>query len=356
MMGLRTLYALGACITFGVCAISSPSFAEGAVSFKDKQITMIIGTPAGGGTDAVGRLVARFLTKYLPGNPNVIVHNQPGADGVTALNAMVMQGKLDGMTVTVGANTGVDPFNYRKPDISYDPSNFAYVGGVGRGGQFIVINKNAVSRLHDKTKPAVIMGSVGPFPRSGMQVTAWCIEYLRWNARWIGGYRGTPDIMLALEQGEIDMTATANFPDVEKLMREGRFTVAMQSGTLIDGKVTPRPEFSDIPLFPVEMQGKINDRIAQEAYNYWLAINTIDKWVALLAKTPANIIAVYRDAFVKMAKDPEFLDRGKKISEDVRPMSVEDVVSLVKTLTATTPEAIGYMTTLLRKQGLRIAE
>jgi tripartite-type tricarboxylate transporter receptor subunit TctC len=338
------------------CVMASPSAAEEAMSFKDKQITMIIGTPAGGGTDATGRLVAHFLTKHLPGNPVVIVRNQPGADGVTALNAMVRQTAPDGMTVTLGANTGVDPFNYRKPHISYDPFSFAYVGGVARGGQFIVINKNAESRLYDATKPPVIMGSVGPFPRSGMQVTAWCIEYLNWNAKWVAGYRGTPDIMLALQQGEIDMTATANFPDADRMVREGGFKVAIQSGTLSNGKVTARPEFADVPLFPIEMQGRVKDPIAAQAYNYWLAINTMDKWVALLAKTPPNIVATYREAFVKIAADPEFLERGKLISEDLAPMSVEDVDSLVRTLAATSPEAIGYMTALLRKQGLHISE
>jgi tripartite-type tricarboxylate transporter receptor subunit TctC len=351
MKNLRTLL-----LSFLTCLLSGAALAQGAITFKDKQITMIIGVPAGGGTDLTGRLVAQFLTKHLPGNPPIVVRNQPGADGVTALNTMVKQTAPDGMTITFGANTQVDPFNYRKPQVVYDPSNFIYLGGVGRGGQFLVINKNALPRLHDKTKPAVIMGTIGAFPRSGMQVTAWAIEYLNWNAKWVAGYRGTPDLMLALERGEIDMTATANFPEVDRMLREGKFDVAIQSGTLSGGKITSRPEVAKVPVFASVMQGKISDPIAQQAFDYWLAINTMDKWLGMLSGTAPEVVKVYRDAFAKIANDPEFLQQGKKISEDLAPMSVEDVEKLVKTLAATSPEAISYMTALLRKQGLDVAE
>jgi hypothetical protein len=144
---------------------------------------MIIGFVAGGGTDATGRQIAQFLPNYLPGQPSITVRNQPGAGGITALNYMVQQTATDGLTIAFGSNGQVDPLNYRKPQAVYDPATFNYVGGVGRGGELLVIKKTALPRLYDKSKSAVIMGSVGAIPRSGMQVTAWCIEYLGWNAK-----------------------------------------------------------------------------------------------------------------------------------------------------------------------------
>jgi tripartite-type tricarboxylate transporter receptor subunit TctC len=89
------------------CATATGAAAQD-VSFKDKHVTMIIGYAAGGGTDASGRLIAQFIGKYLPGQPNIVVRNQPGADGMTALNYMVQQTKPDGMTITMGSSTQVD--------------------------------------------------------------------------------------------------------------------------------------------------------------------------------------------------------------------------------------------------------
>jgi tripartite-type tricarboxylate transporter receptor subunit TctC len=324
------------------------------VSFKNKTITMIIGYAPGGGTDASGRLIAQFIGKHVPGQPNIVVRNQPGADGMTALNYMVQQTKPDGLTITMGSSTQVDPLNYRKPQAAYDPATFGYIGGVGRGGTVLIINKDAEPRLYDKSKPPVIMGSVGGVPRSGMQVTAWGIEYLGWNAKWVVGYRGTNDLMIALDRGEIDMTSTANMFQVGKYLNEGKFKILNQSGTLENGQLGARPEFSDAPIFPKLMEGKIKDPIAQKAFDYWLSINSMDKWLAVIGGTPAPIVETYRTAFTKMSVDPDFVNLGKKISEDFTPMTYKDVEALVKTLADTPQEAIGHTSALMRKQGLQV--
>ncbi len=353
LRGMRFIATAALCF---VLTMLSPSIAQDNFSFKDKLITMIVGFPAGGGADVIGRLVAQYLTKYLSGHPTIVVKDQPGANGTTALNYMVQQTAPDGLTIALGSNGQVDPFNYRKPQVIYDPSKFIYIGGIGRGGEFLIISKKALPRLYDKTQPPVIMGSVGSMPRSGMQVTAWCIEYLGCNARWVVGYAGTNDLMIALQRGEIDMTATANSYEVERMVREGNFAIALQSGTLLNGKVEPRPEFIDAPLFPIEMQGKISDPTAQQAFDYWLAINTIDKWVGVIEGTSPAIVNAYRGAFAKLAEDREFLEGGKQISDDFTPMPHEEVESLIHTLAATTPEAMHFMTGLLRKQGLQVTD
>lgn len=335
-----------------ICFSVSRSHAQDETTFP-KRLSMIIGQTAGGGTDVTGRLVARMLSWHLPGQPNIVVRNMPGAGGVTALNYMVHQTPPDGETIAFGANGVVDPFNYRKPQATYDPLTFQYIGGVGRGGQFLVIHKNALPRLYDKRKPPVVMGSVGNMPRSGMQVTAWCIEFLGWNAKWVTGYRGTNELMLALQRGEIDITATANFYQVEEMVRSGNFAVVIQSGTLLNGKIAPRPEFADIPVFPIAMQGKIADPIARQAFEYWLAINTMDKWLGLIPGTPAAITNTYREAFAKTVASAEFVEQGAKVSGDITPMTHEDVEGLVQKLAATSSEGINYINTLLRKQGLQ---
>ena len=339
-----------------LCFLGTQSQAQEGVSFKDKNLAMIIASGVGGGTDTTGRLIAHFFSKHLPGKPSIIVRNLPGAGGITAMNFLVQQTAPDGATIAFGSNGVQDPFNYRMPQAAYNPATFQYIGGIGRGGQFLVINKDALPRLHDKTKPPVVMGSVGSIPRSGMQITAWCIEYLGWNAKWVVGYNGTNELMLALQRGEIDMTATANFYQVDEMVRSGKFLVVIQGGTLRNGKISPRPEFADAPVFALAMENKIKDRVAQQAFDYWVAINTMDKWVGLTPGTPAAMTQAYRDAFDKVMVDPEFAERGTKISEDFTPMTHKDIDGLVRKLAATTPEAIKYINTLLRKQGLQVSD
>jgi tripartite-type tricarboxylate transporter receptor subunit TctC len=344
---------------FGFCLLacvlgSSAAVAQDTVSFQGKTVTMIIGFPPGGGTDAYGRVVATSFEKYLPGNPTVIVKNVPGADGVTSMNFMVQQVVPDGTTLTTTANTTADPLNYRKPQVHYVPTDFAVIGGAGRGGEVILINKESEKRLYDKNAAPVVMGSLGGVPRSGMQMTAWGIEFLGWNAKWVIGYRGTNELTLALERGEIDMTATGNRFLIEKLVDSGKFRILVQSGTLKNGKLATRPEFGDAPLIATALEGKLKDALALKAFDYWSSISLTDKWLALPPKTPKNVVEVYRAAYGKIAQDADFLERARKISEDFVPLTAPEVEALITKLASLPQEAPEYMTVILRKQGLDV--
>ncbi len=333
---------------------ASAAAAQGAVSFQGKTVSMIIGFSVGGGTDAYGRLVGQFLEKYLPGSPTVVPQNIPGADGVTAMNYMVQQAAHYGLAVTTTANTTADPLNYRKPQAQYKPNDFAIVGGVGRGGEVLLINKESEKRLYDKGASPVVVGSLGGIPRSGMQMAAWGIEYLGWNGKWVIGYPGTNELMIALERGEIDMTATGNLFLIQRLIGTGKFKILVQSGTLKNGALVGRPDFGDAPVLAKVLEGKIKDPLAAKAFEYWSTIALTDKWVALPPKTPKEIVEVYRAAYGKLAQDPEFLDRAKKISEDLVPLSAPEVEVLINKLASLPPEATEYMTVILRKQGLNV--
>jgi tripartite-type tricarboxylate transporter receptor subunit TctC len=351
-IGLGRAAAFVACLALTMAAVAPKAMAED-VSFKDKRLMMLIGSETGGGTDTTGRLVAPYLNKYLPGNPSIVVQNMPGAGGIAAQNHFANQVKPDGMTFTTGASSQVDPLLYRKSTAGYDPTKYAYVGGVGRGGNFLLVNKEAEPRLYDKTKEPLVMGS-NSAPRTGVQMALWGIEYLGWNARWITAYRGTNDMFLALERGEIDMTATANYFQVEKALATGKFRVIAQSGSLENGKIVPRPELAETPIFSEMMKGKITDKLGQQGFDYWLSMSAMDKWLALPPGTSQDIVNTYRAAFRKISADPAFVSEGKKMSEDFTPMSAEDVQSLVSTVGSTPAEAIEYINTMMRNQGIRV--
>ncbi len=155
------LFALSALLGLSAARAQEP------VSFQGKTITMIIGSAPGGGTDLSGRLIANFLAANLPGSPNVIVRNIPGAQGVTAMNFFVQQVAADGFTVIMASTSQADPLLYRKPASQFDPTKFAIVGGAGRGGTVLLIRKEAEERLYDKSKPPVTMGGLPLLKRVG---------------------------------------------------------------------------------------------------------------------------------------------------------------------------------------------
>ena len=346
----------------GACAAAIAAAMVGAlwgsaaiaeVSFKGKTINMVIGSETGGGTDATGRLVAPFFEKYLPGNPTIVVRNMPGAQGVTALNYIVQQTKPDGLTLIAGANVQASPLTYRKANGLYDPTKFRYIGGVGRGGTVLMINKAAEARLHDKAQPPLFYGVLDG-TRASEQVSVWGIEYLGWNAKVVVGYRGTSAVMLAMERGEVDMGSTGSAFHIKNLIDSGKFRVVSQSGTLESGHFVGRPDFGDAPVFADMMRDKLTDPVARQAFSYWEAINALDKWVGLAEGTPDDVVETYRAAFRQTIADPEFLERGAKISEDILPMSYQDVEVLVGQLANATEQAEEFIKDLQRKQGIRV--
>jgi hypothetical protein len=102
------------------------------------------------------------------------------------------------------------------------------------------------------------------------------------------------------------------------------------------------------------MKGKIKDPVAQKAYDYWEALNNGDKWMALPPNTPNALVAAYKDAFSKMSKDPEFLERGEKISDGFVLMTGEDIETVARTLADTPSESLEFNKNLMRKQGINI--
>jgi tripartite-type tricarboxylate transporter receptor subunit TctC len=333
---------------------ASSTQAQTPVSFEGKTINFLVGFASGGGTDASARVIAPYLTKYLPGNPTVIINNMPGADGMTAMNVFVQPQRTpaDGTVITMGSTTTSDPLQYRRPQSQFDPTKFHFVGGVGRGGTILIIRADAEKRLYDKSQPPVVMGSIGGVPRSGMQSTAWGIAYLGWNAKWVVGYRGTQDLFIALQRGEIDMTATGNLRDVQHLIDNGTLKILIQSGTERNGELLKRPEFGDAPVLASLVEEKIKDPLEKQSFDYWTSLKSIDKWLALPPGTPEPIVKAYQQAFDKLGDDPEFLARAKKISEDIEPQAGADVKRLIDTLGSIPAPAIDRIGIMLRKQGL----
>jgi hypothetical protein len=332
----------------------SATAADDFPSFKGKTVTMLIGDDPGGGTDVAGRLIAIYLHKYLPGEPSVVAQNMPGGSGIMAMNYFVRRTQPDGLTLYMGSISTIDPVVFRNANAQYDPKSFRLIGGLGRGGSVIFVNRAAEPRLYDKSAKPVMVGSVQAMPRPGTQPILWSIEYLGWNGAWVGGYRGTNETMFALDRREIDMTATGNIFQLQDRLKSGQVKIVYQTGALKDGRIVGRADFGAAPLFPDLIKSKITDPVAQKAFNLWTTLNTGDKWLALAPGTPDAILEVYRAAFDKLSAEPDFLAQGEKMSEGFTPMAARDVEIVVGTLADTPAEAVDYTKAMMRRQGLRI--
>jgi hypothetical protein len=352
---MRATHLVFAAAAASLCYGAVPAPAEPVAPLGGKTVTIIVGFAPGGGTDFVARWIGNGLGKYIPGNPSFLVKNVPGADGMTSMNYLAQQVKPDGLTVLLGSASQADPMNARSPNAKYDLSKFRVAGGIGRGGTFTVINAAAEKRLQNKTLEPVIMGSNAGMPRNGMQMALWGIEYLGWNAKWVVGYPGTKALTLALGRSEIDMTATSNILEYDDPMKVGTVKILTQSGALENGEMVGRGDYADAPLLSNLMKGKIEgDPVAEEAFKYWVSIIAIDKFLALPPGTPDDVLDLYRTAYQKLMDDKEFLDQGKKISEDIALLPPPEVERVIANLAGISDAALDYTKGLMRKQGLVI--
>ena len=222
--------------------------------YKGKAIRVIVGFPSGGGADAEGRVLARHLGKYIPGNPTLIVQNMPGAGGLTASNWFEELAKPDGLTLyyCVGS-TAVTQQAFGAEGVKFNLRSWEMLGSVDRAASVVLVRPDKLERLTNKEKPSLAIGA-----RNGEDawstIFLWGAEYLNWNVRWILGYQGGGELRMAFERGEADLYATANLITLRELIGAG-FRPLTQQGKLTGaGSFQRRHEFKDVPTF-VELLG-----------------------------------------------------------------------------------------------------
>jgi len=326
--------------------------AQQKVSFVGKSVTMTIGNAGGGGTDLYGRLVGRHLMVQLPGQPSLIVLNQPGAGGVIALNSWTIRAPNDGLAITIGAGSQCDPAALAQTKAKYDPKDFKYVGGRGGHSQALFINNHAVERLYDKSLPPVIVGTVAGTLRGGNFQALWGAAFLGWNLKWVQGYPDSAQIRQALERGEIDMMSVGSDSDIDYVLNLGRFKVISQTGVMRNGQPVAREDLQGAPIFATLVEGKIKDPLAQKAFDYWNNLRQIGSWVALPPKTPDPIVSTYVEAFNQMSKNKAYLEEIDKLDPGAPMATNMDLEHLMDQLSRVSPQVIDYVQAEQLRQGI----
>jgi tripartite-type tricarboxylate transporter receptor subunit TctC len=331
-------------------ASSAPSRAQ-EVSFAGKTVRMILGQAAGGGADVSARLIAAFLSKYLPGSPVIIVQNMPGANGISAANQFVTQVAPDGLTFIAGSGSQVITAAEKNSVVKYDPAKFEFIGSVQNPGTVLVAAKSAIPRLTNPAADAVIMAQVG-VARPGALFSIWGKEFLGWNVKTVTGYPGSQEVHLAVLRGEAEMMDTGGINVIGPMVSSGKFAGVAQIGLYASKKFVRRDAFPDVPLISEMLEGKVSGN-AQSALDSWLNAAAIGKYYALPPNTPAQLVAAYREAFTRMQDDPDFQDKAKvALDPDYAMMSAEDTRQLVSDVMRTTDADRQYLGLLRDKHGL----
>jgi len=323
------------------------------VSFKGKTVRIVSTGNPGGGTDVAGRLFGRFLAQYLPGKPQIIFQAIPGGGGVKGTNYFYKRAKPDGLSIMNNVDQAVDPNVLQRSVVKYKPLEFEMVGGFNRGGNVLVIRKDAHKRLYDRSaKPVIVAAASGL--RTWNSMILWGAEFLGWNVRWVVGYGPSTSAMFrTVRQGEADMTATSTAYLIDPMREDGVADLIAQSGIRIGDKYIARNSYKEVPLFTELLKAKKLKPIEWQGYFAWAGAQQADKWLALPPGTPKKYVRVYRTAFEKVAKDPKFIKlAGKQLSADLRPISGEDLEKLISEVVNTPDEAVNYATELRVKYGL----
>src|SRR5258708_35992548 len=158
--GMKSSLALAA---FLAAAVAAPL--AGAQSYAGKTVTIIVGFKPGGGYDAVARVLARHLTKHIPGKPTVIVQNMPGGNSIIAANHIYNVAKADGLTLgTFNRNLPIAQLT-KVAGVKFDMLQFAWIGSAANETTILAgRNELPYKTFHDlrNAKQQVLVGSTGP--------------------------------------------------------------------------------------------------------------------------------------------------------------------------------------------------
>ena len=314
--------------------------------YKGKTIKVMTQGGAGGGTDSAARIVARFLPRYLPGNPSTYVQNIPGAGGIPANNYFSRKAKPNGMIIFQAASSTVTQYNRGGKRINYDPRKYIYIGSIRRGGSVLMISKEARKRLMDPKADAVVVGDPDG-SRGWLPMPLFGAEYLGWNVRFIVGYSGSADMILALRQDELHMIATANATLINDLVEENVVELVTQQGK------ERRKDYPNVPTFLEVLGDKRPSGIPWQAYNVWAGPSELDKFLVVPPRTPAKIVKILREAFDKMVKDPEVMAVTTRFyGPSWVATGAKQTEALVKEVTNVSEEVKDYLRKLRKKYGL----
>jgi tripartite-type tricarboxylate transporter receptor subunit TctC len=320
--------ALAGCLAAPQRAAADPI----ADFYGGKSVSFIIGSGEAGLYDLGGRLMARYLPRYMPGNPALVPQNMPGASSVRAASYIYSVAARDGTAFgtaqpTIVLNKLLDPA------AKYDPGKYTWIGRLQPMTLVGIAWKAAPDHtMADAKARKLIVGASGASGTSA--IVPWALNRIAGtNFQVVSGYTSLVPQLLAMERGELEGVGSASLPDVtgrEDWIKNDRvsflYTIAARRSTRLP-EVPAIVEFAenDLDRTVLRLLGSVTD---------------IGFTVMAPPDIPADRAASLRQAFSAMAKDPNFLAEAAKIGLDPEPMSGEDLQKLVADTLNASGEAV----------------
>lgn len=318
--------------------------ALGQEFYRGKTIRIVVGFSAGGGFDTYSRTIARHLGKHIPGNPTVIVENMTGAGSLIAANHLYKVARPDGLTISNFLGHFVLAQVLGRPGIEFDVRRFEWIGlPVPDSGACALTRASGVTSLEEwqTSKTSVKLGvtSLGDVTYNSAKILK---DVIGLPVHIVSGYKGSADIRLAAESGEIAGSCLQWEPikaTWRKALDAGEVVVLLQLSA------TPHPDLPKVPL-AVSLAKTDEARLLLQAAIH--DPNTITRPYALPPGTPKDRVEITRKAFMATMRDPEFLADAKKSRLDIDPMVGGEMEKIVERYFKLDPAIVARLKAVLK--------
>ena len=314
-------------------SMAAAAHAQSQADFRGKTITVITSTGAGGTYDISARAIARFMPKYLPGNPTMVVQNMPGGGNVLATNFLYNVAPKDGTAMATLHNAIPLHQVLDGKGVRYDARRFNWLGSLGPENSAIIAwATSGVKTFKDLQTREVILGGTGA--GSGIVIFPTIMNNIMGTKfRIVMGYKSADEVNIAMERGEVESRSSglASIFSQNLDWLEGKKIVFLaQVGTKRDKRLP------DVPL----LQEFATTEEQRQILLLMTSPTALGKPFAAPPDMPADRIALMRKAFSSTMADKGFLDEMAQRKIEIDPMSAEEVTQIVTQTIDTPPEAV----------------
>jgi tripartite-type tricarboxylate transporter receptor subunit TctC len=289
--------------------------------YKGKTVRVIVGYSPGGGYDSNARLLARFLGAHIPGNPNVVVENMPGASSLKSVQYLEEAPK-DGTVITAFSaglviQSQIDPTHF-----PINLTNYSWIGSIGQEVRVCYMRAETGVKTFDQLKKMPNLsfgetgtGSAGYIDQSIMRTI------LGVNVKTILGYPGSADKELAVERGELDGDCISFSSIPTDWIKNKKINIIYRSSTpILEGMPADAPYIMDMVRNPEQ----------QKLVKLLLAPTVVGRPYILSKDIPKDRLAVLRQAFADTLKDPDFIAAAAKSNLAlVGPMTGDEAAAYI---------------------------
>jgi len=313
--------------------------------YKGKTVRLIVATSAGGGFDTYSRLITRHMGKHIPGNPNFVVENMPGAGFLIGTNYLYKQAKPDGLTFGNWIGTLVLHQLTGRKGIAFDARKFEYIGAPIKNHDLCLMSKASGIGSVEQWMASPVPVKLGATPPGSTPYDNAAVlkEALGIPAQLVSGYKGTSEIRLAVDAGEVAGLCGLSWASAKvtwrKQLESGDVKVVLQSSA------APHPDLPDVPLSISLAKTDLGRKLIRVAMHDLSAITYL---YTFPPGTPKNYVQLFRRAFLETLNDPEFLVDAKKGNLILDPVPGEELEKIVNGLFDTEPATLHKLRELLK--------